>query len=252
MKVKTEKFLKIDIKPLSRKSILERINKYIHTPYAFFHIVSLNPENIMIAQHDQEFRKILSQSDIQIVDGVGIALGGSFLNIEVGERVTGVDLMDLLLENTEQAGLRVLLLGGKSNVAEELAECYRKKYPNILFKGIEGISNMQRPKTYEEKVIFSIVADYKPQIIFAAFGSPWQEKWFWRHKEQLEGIVCMGVGGGFDFATGIVSRAPAWIRSIGMEWLYRLIRQPWRVKRQIKLVAYVLLLLKTKMGYSDK
>ncbi|QQS44677.1 WecB/TagA/CpsF family glycosyltransferase [Candidatus Roizmanbacteria bacterium] len=219
--------------------------------YVFCHIVSLNPENVMIAQHDEEFRNILSQGDIQIVDGVGIALGGSILGIEVGERVTGVDLMEIMLKNTKEGGLHVLLLGGKSNVADDLAKCYQKKYSNIFFKGIEGISNIQAPKTDEERRIFSIVADYRPQIIFAAFGSPWQEKWFWAHKDKFKGIVCMGVGGGFDFALGKISRAPAWVRTIGMEWLFRLLKQPWRAKRQMRLFRYILLLIKARFGFSD-
>lgn len=251
MKARQNQFLKIDIKPLSKQIILERINKCIHTRYAFCHIVSINPENVIIAQHDDKFRHVLSQSDIQIVDGVGIALGGSLLGIEVGERVTGVDLMEMIVKNVEDEGLHILLLGGKSNVADDLAKCYQKKYPNIFFKGIEGISNIRAPKTDEERRIFSIVADYRPQIIFAAFGSPWQEKWFWAHKDKFKGIVCMGVGGGFDFASGKISRAPAWVRTIGMEWLFRLLKQPWRVKRQMRLFRYILLLIKARFGFSD-
>jgi len=214
--------------------------------------VSINPENVIIAQHDEKFRYILSQSDIQIVDGVGIALGGSILGIEVGERVTGVDLMEMIVKNVEGEGLHILLLGGKPNVADNLAKCYQKKYSKISFKGIEGIKDIKAPKIQEENNIFSIVADYKPQIIFAAFGSPWQEKWFWAHRDKFKGIVCMGVGGGFDFASGKVSRAPRWVRGIGMEWLFRLLKQPWRVKRQMRLFSYILLLLKTKFGFSDK
>lgn len=252
MTLQATTFLKIDIKPNSKEDVLERINKYIRSPYAFFHIVSLNPENVMIAQKDSRFRNILSQGDIQIIDGVGIALGGSLLGIKVGERVTGVDLMDLMIQNAQEAGLRILLLGGKPNIAESLAECYQKKYPQNSFKGISGIEDIKSPKKTEESNIFSIVSAYKPQIIFAAFGSPWQEKWFWDHKEQLEGIICMGVGGGFDFAAGHVSRAPAWMRSIGIEWLYRLMIQPWRFRRQARLLSYIFLLIKVKMGLSDK
>lgn len=246
------KFLNIDIQPQTRPKILEKIDKYIHTSCVFSHIVSINPENVMIAQADDEFRYILSQSDIQIVDGVGVALGGSFLGIEVGERLTGVDLMEIIIKNTKEEGLHILLLGGKPNIAEELAKCYQKKYPRNLFKGIAGISDIKEPKVEEENQIFNIVADYKPQIIFAAFGSPWQEKWFWHHKDQLKGIICMGVGGGFDFASGKVQRAPHWMRQRGIEWLFRLITQPWRIKRQLRLVSYIFLLLKAKFGLTGR
>lgn len=250
--MKQTKFLKIDIKARTKQEVLEQINKCMRTSYVFSHIVSINPENVMIAQEDEEFRKILSQSDIQIIDGVGIALGGSFLGIEVGERLTGVDLMEMIIKITKEEGLHILLLGGKPNIADKLANCYRKKYPKNFFKGIEGISDIKAPKEEEENEIFSIVADYKPQIIFAAFGSPWQEKWFWRHKDQFTGIICMGVGGGFDFASGSVRRAPYWMRTVGIEWLFRLITQPWRLRRQLKLVSYLFLLLKAKLGRTDK
>ena len=160
--------------------------------------------------------------------------------------------MEMIVKNVKEEGLHVLLLGGKPNVADELAKCYRKKYPHIFFKGIAGISDITSPKKEEEKDVLSIVADYKPQIIFAAFGSPWQEKWFWKHKEKLKGIVCMGVGGGFDFASGKVQRAPKWVRAIGMEWLYRLMLQPWRIKRQLRLISYTTLLLRSKLGFAEK
>ena len=245
-------FLKINIQPLPKANILERIHKYIRKPYAFFHIVSINPENVMIAQGDEKFREILSESDIQIVDGIGIALGGSFLGIEVGERVTGVDLMEMMLENEKEEGLHILLLGGKSNVADTLAKCYQKKYPSNTFKGMTGISNIRSPKSEEENEILSIVADYKPQIIYAAFGSPWQENWFWDHRDKLKGIVCMGVGGGFDFVSGKIQRAPRWVRDIGLEWLFRLLQEPWRIKRQLRLVSYFFLLIRAKIGLADK
>ncbi len=243
-----ENFLKVEIKPRNLRSILEQIDMCISKSCVFLHIVSINPENVMIAQKDDLFRKILSEGDIQIIDGIGVALGGSFLGIEVGDRITGVDLMDTIIKKQGKEGLHVLLLGGKANIAEELAECYQKKYPHSFFKGITGIQNIKSPKIEEERQIFSIVADYKPQIIFAAFGSPWQEKWFWDHKTQLKGCICMGVGGGFDFASGQVARAPIVIRKVGLEWLFRLVKQPWRIKRQTRLLSFVLLLLKAKLS----
>ncbi|MBP9691287.1 WecB/TagA/CpsF family glycosyltransferase [Candidatus Woesebacteria bacterium] len=213
-------------------------------------MVSLNPENMVIAQDDKEYRKILSEGDIQLCDGVGVALGGSILSIDVGRRITGADLLERVVQMGDELGLRIMLLGAGTNVADELAVCYQKKYPQLSIKGLQGIKDISTPTKAEEDAIFAIVSYHKPQIICAAFGSPWQEKWFWAHRDQLQGVVCIGVGGGFDFALGRVSRAPTVIRSLGFEWLYRLIREPWRYKRQLRLIRFMYLVMKQKiLGY---
>ncbi|PIZ63231.1 hypothetical protein COY16_02545 [Candidatus Roizmanbacteria bacterium CG_4_10_14_0_2_um_filter_39_13] len=242
-----QKLLGTTIKNQSKEHILEKIQKYLHKPYAFFHIVSLNPENIMLAKTDQEFQNILSQGDIQLIDGVGVALGCAFLNIDRGERMTGADFMEIMLKNIKKEGLRVVLLGGQANLAKELADCYHRKYPEISFLGEEGFEDVRNPSKEEIDHIFEVIADYKPQIVFAAFGSPDQEKFFARHKREFAGIICMGVGGGFDFAAGKISRAPVLIRRMGLEWLYRLILQPWRWRRQIRLIQFMREVLKQKL-----
>ena len=234
-----QKLLGTTIKNQSKEYILEKIQKYIHKPYAFFHIVSLNPENIMLASTDQEFQNILSQGDIQLIDGVGVALGCAFLNIDRGERMTGADFMEIMLKNIKKEGLRVVLLGGQANLAKELADCYHRKYPEISFLGEEGFEDVRNPSKEEIDHIFEVIADYKPQIVFSAFGSPDQEKFFSRHKREFAGIICMGVGGGFDFAVGNISRAPVLMRKIGFEWLFRLVREPWRWRRQLRIWQFV-------------
>lgn len=242
------KLLGIPIRGQKTNCVLEKVQRCISTECAFCHIVSLNPEIIVMAQKDREYMNILSESDIQICDGVGIALGGSILGIDVGDRLAGSDLMEIILQNQSSGGLRVLLLGGEAEVAEKLAICYQKKYPTLTFRGIMGISDILNQTKEEEDRILSIVADYKPQILFVALGSPWQEKWIWRHKNDLKGVVCMGVGGGFDFAIGAVKRAPQIIRAMGFEWLFRLIYQPWRIRRQTRLIEFIWLVFKQKIG----
>jgi len=234
-----QKLLGTTIKNQSKKHILEKIRKYLHNPYAFFHVVSLNPENIMLASTDQEFQNILSQGDIQLIDGVGVALGCAFLNIDRGERMTGTDFMEIMLKNIKKEGLRIVLLGGRANLAKELADCYTQKYPYFSFLGEEGFKDIKHPSRAETNHILGIIADYKPQIVLAAYGSPDQEKFFAHHKREFDGILCMGVGGGFDFATEKLSRAPVLIRRMGLEWLYRLFIQPWRWRRQMRLFQFM-------------
>ena len=242
----TQKILSITAENISKEEVLEKIILFLSKPLGFFHIVSLNPENLVIANHDVEFRKALSESNVQLFDGIGIKLGCEILGIPAANRLTGVDCMEIILNFIKKNRLRVLFLGGKGDLAERVADCYNQAHSTSIYRGIEGISNISRSKPEEVEHILSIVADYRPQIIFAAFGSPYQELWFYRHKEQLKGIICMGVGGAFDVVAGTVPRAPRLLRHAGLEWLFRLIIQPWRIKRQLRLIEFVYLVLKQK------
>jgi len=138
------------------------------------------------------------------------------------------------------------MIGGKENLALRLAQCYSDRFPEAKFKGIQGIANIKKPTEGEEREIFSIVAVYKPHLIFVAFGSPDQELWIARHKKEFNKCVVMGVGGALDYLFGNVVRAPVVIQKFGMEWLYRLINQPWRWKRQLRLLKFIGLILQEK------
>ena len=241
--------LSINIHPISKEIILEQIKKYILNPSGFFHVVSLNPENMVTSQENKEFRKVIETGQIQLIDGAGIALAGKILGFEV-ERFTGVDLMQELIKLADKLRLRVVLIGGKPNLALRLAQCYQRAYGQAKFFGLEGIKNIKNPLAPEEENIFSIVSQFKPHIIFLSFGSPAQELWLDRHKSHFTGIVCMGVGGAFDYLGGVVPRGPNFIRSLGLEWLFRLSVEPWRWRRQLRLIKFLWLILKQKTGKS--
>lgn len=242
----THKLGTIQLKNFSKKEVLEQIIFYAQKNTEFIHIVSINPENVVVASEDKVFETVVNEAQIHICDGVGILLGGSTLGIDVKQRLPGVDMMDEAIKALNNGPTRVLLLGGKENLAEKLADCYQEKYPSMKFLGIQGFKNIKNPKNEENETIFSIVSDFMPQIIFAAYGSPSQEKWFYENRARLQGIVCMGVGGGFDFLSGEVRRAPQFLRNIGLEWLFRLIIQPWRWKRQLRLFKFIYLIFKQK------
>ncbi len=244
--MKQNKILGITITPESRTSILEKIIKYIGQPRGFFHIVSLNPENLVVATENESFKRVVETAQIKIVDGIGVVLAGRWLGVEVGERVTGVSLMEELLKMASFRRLRVLMIGGKENLALRLAQCYAEQFPEAKFKGIQGIENIKNPKKDEETNIFSIVVAYKPQLVFVAFGSPDQELWIEYHKKEFIGCVVMGVGGAFDYLSGKIVRAPIFIQKLGLEWLYRLINQPWRWRRQLRLFRFIKLILQEK------
>lgn len=226
-----------------QEDVLEQIIKFTRNPRTFRHVVSLNPEILVQAAGDYEYLSILESADLRLVDGVGLKCASTLLGFELAERYTGVDLMSDLLEWAHQSGVKVMLIGGKSQVAEELAKRQNKLGSSSLFYGTSGITDISSPDPQEEHQLFSIVADLMPHIVFLAYGSPAQEKWVWEHRARFSRSVCIGVGGAFDFLTGKVARAPKLIRLAGLEWLYRLLRQPWRWQRQTRLLVFIWMVL---------
>lgn len=233
------KLLGVAVKTHSKKEVLEQIKKYTFDSGAFFHIISLNPENLVVAHEDEEFRNIVETAQIQIVDGVGVATALQVLGIGRGDRLTGVDLMETLMDGVAKGSSTAMLIGGTDNLALELANRYNQSHGQISFIGLQGIKNIENPTLEEEREIFSIVTARRPHFVFVAFGSPAQEKWLYKNRAAFQGVICMGVGGAFEYLTGRVGRAPAVVRKMGLEWLYRLIRQPWRWKRQLRLVKFI-------------
>jgi len=235
--------LDIDIQNDSIKKVLYTIIKNI-PPEQFFHIVSLNPEILVETQKNKTFKDIVKTAQINIVDGVGVALTIQTLFRIPCKRITGVDLMEQVLKYAGKNSLRVVFIGGTTYLAESIAKCYQEKYPKAVFTGLQAIKNIKKPTTAEMDNISSIVTDVRPHFVFAAFGSPYQEIWLWNNRKLFSSSICMGVGQGFDVLGGHINRAPLWIRNIGFEWLYRLVSQPWRWKRQLKLPLFVFLVIK--------
>lgn len=202
---------------------------------------------MVVGMQNRTFRRVIKSAQLTIIDGVGVEMAAQMLNIEAGERYPGVDLMNNLISHISNMSLTVLFLGGQTNLAEELAKCYHQNYPQTRFIGIQGIKNIKRPTREEEREISRIVRVSKPQLVFVAFGSPSQEIWIYKNKRLLSGRVCMGVGGAFDYLTGRIQRPKALFRKWGFEWFVRLIRQPWRAFRQLRLIIFVYFVIKQKV-----
>ena len=235
---------------ISRQSeIFEKIEKNLGKEKKFIHIVSLNPELAIIAQHNSAFKKILSEAEIQICDGTGVYFACNILGIPCEERISGVDLMEQILQNFHDRSLCIVLIGGRNELAMKLAECYRNKYPKSKIYGLEGYRNVNSPTLEEKKKLEDRVKELNPDIIFVAFGSPAQELWIESHRALMPHSICMGVGGGFDFLGKKVPRAPYFMRQLGLEWLFRLVVQPWRIFRQLRLLQFVYLVFIQKVGF---
>jgi N-acetylglucosaminyldiphosphoundecaprenol N-acetyl-beta-D-mannosaminyltransferase len=209
-----------------------------------YYIVTPNPEIIVSASSNSRFQTILNQADIALADGVGVMIAGGVMGNRLKERFSGTDCMEELCLRVSKKPITVGFLGGRGGVAEKTAECLASKYPGLKVNFIgeewseEGFRNAQRISNFKFQISNSV------DILFVAFGFPKQEEWMAEHIGKIPVRVMMGVGGAFDYLSGTISRAPKNIRNIGLEWMYRLVRQPWRIKRQISLLIFALMVLR--------
>lgn len=215
------------------------------TKKTFLHVVSLNPENIMSAQGDHRFSQILNTADIQIIDGTGVLLASRWTREykHYFERVTGVDLMSLLIESISKTSqtqtVTIGFLGGREGVAKQVCEKFATQYHTISHMRFVNIADVES----NDATIVPRILEQKADLLFVAFGSPTQEKWIDQHRAELSHTVCVGVGGAFDMFSGRTPRATETVRKLGLEWLYRLITQPWRWRRQMKILQFIGLVL---------
>lgn len=244
--LKTE-LLGIPLNLASEAEILEQIKKGASQKTEFSQIVSINPENMITILENEKFKDVVVSSQSHIPDGMGVVRALQLLSGVSVNRLTGADLMETVLSRAEEYSLRVILIGGKENLANYIAECYGKRFPRLDIRGFQGISDIRNPKKEEEKAIFHIVATVRPHIVFVSFGSPAQELWIHKHKKEFSGSIVMGVGGAFDFISGNIPRAPILMRRFGLEWLFRLLIQPWRIKRQVRLLKFAVLVIRERL-----
>lgn len=221
--------LDVRIENLSREEVLEKIGSFL-SDGKFHQINTVNAEIILKAQKDEGFKNILNRSDLNVADSISIRYAflryGKWLKC----RFPGADLMHEALKIADAKKLSVFLATDKNGLSsyEETREALSKIYPNINFSGgnidNEAFSSYQIPST-----------GY--QILFCAFGAPYQEKFINSLKDAKINVVAMGIGGSFDFVAGKIRRAPKMMRCLGLEWLWRFVREPkYRFKRIINAV----------------
>lgn len=231
----------------SKNEILELVIRGYVTNEEMSSIVSLNPETVMLALWNKPFKEAVAKARYVIADGIGVSLAVRFLFGKTVPRVTGVDLMEYLLRAPYKNSLTVCLIGGKSEIADKLNECYSQGNPHFKIYSLIGYADIFHPKKEEEDEVNRIVRLHKPRLVFASFGSPQQELWIERQRNLFRGSVVIGVGGAFDFLSRRVPRAPRMLQKIGLEWLFRLAVQPRRIMRQWRLFVFFLYVLLYKM-----
>lgn len=220
-------------------------------------IVTPNPEMLLHAQHNSSFRETLNRSWMSIPDGIGILWASTFQEItkrsgSIGrlfkglaslivlaffprscrrvfpERITGVDFMESICAVSRDEKIPIFLLGACAGVAEKVKEILEIRYSGVNIVGTFSGS----PEDFNFPHIHALIAETKPEILFVAYGAPAQELWISRHLSKFPSVkIAMGVGGAFDFLSGLKKRAPKWMRKLGLEWFYRLLKEPSRIKR---------------------
>jgi N-acetylglucosaminyldiphosphoundecaprenol N-acetyl-beta-D-mannosaminyltransferase len=236
-----------------------------------------NPEQIVQANKDKDFFRTLKSGDILLPDGIGLVLANRFICFrqqlltslkllknkpatprKITERIAGVEVVDKLLMEAAKKNYVSLIIGGRNysefwgkKGGEYQGEMFEDEKSLIQLKKnlywTEGYQDKSETLPIEDRAIAKILKKIKPRLVFVALGAPDQEKWLvdWRARlEQAGVVVAMAVGGSFDLLFGRIARAPRLLRSLGLEWFWRLLQQPWRWRRQLRLIQYLFLIRK--------
>ena len=247
--------LGVPIHNLSYKEVETLLTGWLTEGGAVFHqVVTTNPEFVMQAQKNGNFKAVLQTAALSLVDGFGILCASLFLYGKTVERITGVRATLLLCELAQKYEKNVFLLGGLAGVAEKCAEELMRKFPQLKIVGaIEGIpftdyglsarggpaSGGQTTNSQDDlnKSICEEINRSQADILLVAYGAPKQELWISQHKLKLPNVcIAMGVGGTFDYLSGVIPYCPPFFRSLGLEWFFRLFVEPKRIKRIITAV----------------
>ncbi len=198
-------------------------------------IATVNPEFVMAAQEDAEFRRVLTGADLCLPDGVGLLYAARRAGRRLPERVPGSELIYRLAERAAARGWPLFLLGAAPGVAEEAAAVLCDRYPGLRVAGAYAGS----PDPAEDAALVARVNASGAALLYVAYGAPRQDKWIARNRDALASVrVAIGVGGSLDFVTGRAVRAPQWAQRLGLEWLYRLVKEPWRWRRMLALPRF--------------
>ncbi|MFH0873599.1 MAG: WecB/TagA/CpsF family glycosyltransferase [Candidatus Komeilibacteria bacterium] len=240
--------LGIHVDNIAQKNVLEKIRHYLSGREQHY-ITTTGPEFIMAAQYDSEFKTIVNKSDLSLADGFGLALAARRIGEKLIERIPGVDLMVDICAIAAEANQSVFLLGASHGVAEQTAVRLIERFPRLTIAGAESGYRGWHRKLDDAKLV-EIINRRRPDILFVAFGQVKQEKWIYHNLPKMPSVkLAMGVGGSFDYISGKIKRAPRWMRKLGLEWLYRLCREPWRLPRILTaVIRFSWAILKSKKG----
>lgn len=230
--------LGVRVDDVTYEEALEQVEQSIQSG-GLCQIATVNVEFIMEGRRNPAFRRALAEARLCVPDSVGVAWAARRYGRPVRERVAGVDLVERIAARASERGWRIYFLGAAPSVAERAANVLAERYRGLEIAGCYAGS----PQPEDEYAITQRIQASRPDVLLVAYGAPRQDLWIARNQARIGVAVAMGVGGSFDYIAGVTRRAPAWVRRAGLEWLHRLIRQPWRLRRQMVIPRFILLVL---------
>lgn len=231
--------LDVRVDKVDMDGALEAIEGFIESGAPHI-VVTADASAIVIAQQDEELKRIMNEADLVTPDSTGIMFAAKWYNDPLPEKVSGVDLAVELAEIGAKKGYPMFLLGAAPGVAEDAALNLKQRFPGLKIAGVhDGYFGDDEP-------IVRQVAESGAKILLVAMGIPKQEKWIVKHLDSLGVGVAMGVGGTFDVLSGRVNRAPRWMRRHGLEWLHRLASNPRKIGKVATLPRFLLMVLKER------
>ena len=211
-------------------------------------VVTLGTEMVVYAQHDPAFRAVVNDAALSLCDTIGVLTVARRRGADLHERVTGVELLEMLCARAVQEDLPVFLFGGAEGVAADAAAILEVRFPGLRVAGTRnGFFTSE-----EDAAIVQTIRASGARLLFAGLGSPRQEMWLSAHLRETGCAVGIGVGGSFDVVSGRTKRAPMLWRRLGLEWFYRLMREPRRIRRQLALPYFVWLIVLDRLGVGRK
>lgn len=233
MNLEKDYVLKVPISITTENEIIDTIKEKIEQSQKFS-IISINLNKIMLYQKNREFIPIVDSFDCFIPDGVSVVKSCEKLET----RITGIDLLQRICKEHEKIHARIFLYGAKEEVVHATKQKLENLYPGLQIVGIKNGFVEENEELVQE------INHSNANILFVAKGSPKQEKWIYENKDKLNANIFMGVGGAFDIVSGNIKRAPKWIRKLGFEWLYRILKEPKKRLKQIPILAKYWYLIK--------
>lgn len=195
--------------------------------------VTPNAEIIYETMYDDALRQIICQADLILPDGAGAVLGAKILGTPLKQKVAGIDFAYGLMNRLKDTDKTIYFLGGKPGVAERAAENMMKKYPGLTICGT-GDGYFQ-----DEAQVVQAINEKKPDVLFVCMGAPKQEFFMGKHLHELDVGLMLGLGGSLDCFAGTAKRAPEWMIRMNLEWFYRLCKEPWRLRRMMRLPKFL-------------
>ena len=223
------------IDPFSRLEIISAVQTRLNQKL-FTHLITVNSLWLVELDRDPSLKKLVTENTLCVAESIGVVWLSRLKKCRNVERVPGIDLMQELCHQAAARGQSVYLLGAKKGVAELAAKKLQQQFPSLLVAGTaHGYFSLQ-----EEFDVLQDIRDSGATFVFVARSMPEQEQWIHRHAQHFSGKCVMGVGGSFDVFSGQLTRAPHWMQKTGLEWFYRLIQEPRRIKRILKILPIFL------------